>query len=65
MIDEYLRTQPNFKAYLPLNMTPNTCKFRFPQDRYFDHYVAYTSKILEPLFLAKIRIRVFQFQSNF
>ena len=42
MTDEFLRTHPNFKANLPsLYKTPTTYKFRFPQDRNFDHYVAY------------------------
>ena len=50
MTDEFLRTHPNFKANLPsLYMTPITYKFRFPQDRNFDHYVAYASKNLPQL----------------
>ena len=44
MTDEFLRTHPNFKANLPsLYLTPTSYKFRFPQDRSFDHYVAYAS----------------------
>ena len=62
MSDEFLRTHPNFKANLPsLYMTPTTNKFRFPQDRNFDHYVAYASKSLEQLsFWQAKRIRFFQ-----
>ena len=48
MTDEFLRTHPNFKANLfSLYMTPTTYKFRFPEDRNFDHYVAYASKTLK------------------
>ena len=67
MSDEFLRTHPNFKANLPsLYMTPTQYKFRFPQDRNFDHYVAYASKSLEQLsFWQAKRIRFFQFQFNF
>ena len=66
MTDEFLRTHPNFKANLPsLYMTPTTYKFRFPQDRNFDHYVAYASKILPQLaYWQNNRIRFFQFQFN-
>ena len=47
-------------------MTPTTYQFRFPQDRNFDHYVAYASKSLEQLsFWQAKRIRFFQFQFNF
>ena len=54
MTDKFLRTHLNFKANLPpLYMTPTTYKIRFPQDRNFDYYVAYTSKTLEHLFLTK------------
>ena len=43
-------------------MIPTTYKFRFPQDRNFDHYVAYASKSLEQFsFWQAKRIRVFQF----
>ena len=50
MTDEFLRTHPNFKANLPsLYMTPTTYNIRFPQDRNFDHYVAYASKNLPQL----------------
>ena len=50
MTDEFLRTHPNFKANLPsLYMTPTSYKFRFPQDRSFDHCVAYASKNLPQL----------------
>ena len=67
MSDEFLRTHPNFKANLPsLCMTPTTYKFRFPQDRNLDHYVAYASKSLEQLsFWPAKRICPFQFQFNF
>ena len=66
MTDEFLRTHPNFKANLPsLYMTPTTYKFRFPQDRNFDHYVAYASKNLPQLaFWQKNRIRFFHIQFN-
>ena len=66
MTDEFLRTHPKFKANLPsLYMTPTTYKFRFPQDRNFDHYVAYASKKLPQLtFWQNNRIRFFQFQFN-
>ena len=66
MTDEFLRTHPNFKANLPsLYMTPTTYKFRFPQDRNFDHYVAYASKNLPQLtFWQTNRVRFFQFQFN-
>ena len=66
MTDEFLRTHPNFKANLPsLYMTPTTYKFRFPQHRNFDHYVAYASKNLPQLaFSQNNRIRFFQFQFN-
>ena len=66
MTDEFLRTHPNFKANLPsLYMTPTTYKFRFPQDRNFDHYVAYASKNLPQLvFWQNNRVRFFQFQFN-
>ena len=66
MTDEFLRSHPNFKANLPsLYMTPTTYKFRFPQDRNFDHYVAYASKNLPQLaFWQTNRIRFFQFQFN-
>ena len=67
MSDEFLRTHPSFKANHPsLCMTPTTYKFRFPQDRNFDHYVAYASKSLEQLsFWQAKRIRFFQLQFNF
>ena len=67
MTDEFLRTHPNFKANLPsLYMTPTTYKFRFRQDRNFDHYVPYASKNLPQLaFWQNNRIRFFQFQFNF
>ena len=40
-------------------------KFRFPQDRNFDHYVAYASKNLPQLaFWQNNRVRFFQFQFN-
>ena len=66
MTDEFLRTHPNFKANLPsLYMTPTTYKFRFPQDRSFDHYVAYASKNLPQLaYWQNNRVRFFQFQFN-
>ena len=66
MTDEFLRTHPNFKANLPsLYMTPTTYKFRFPQDRSFDHYVAYASKNLPQLaYWQTNRVRFFQFQFN-
>ena len=66
MTDEFLRTHPNFKANLPsLYMTPTSYKFRFPQDRNFDHYVAYASKNLPQLaFWQNNRVRFFQFQFN-
>ena len=65
--DEFLRTHPNFKANLPsLYMTPTSYKFRFPQDRNFDHYVAYASKNLPQLaFWQNNRIRFSQFQFSF
>ena len=45
MTDEFLRTRRILKANLPfLYMTPTTYKFRFPQDKNYDHYVAYASK---------------------
>ena len=47
-------------------MTPTTYKFRLPQDRNFDHHVAYSSKSLKQLsFWQAKRIRFFQFQFNF
>ena len=66
MTDEFLRTHLNFKANLPsLYMTPTTYKFRFHQDRNFDHYVAYASKPLPQLaYWQTNRIRFFQFQFN-
>ena len=66
MTDEFLRTHPNFKANLPsLYMTPTTYNIRFPQDRNFDHYVAYASKNLPQLaYWQNNRIRFFQFQFN-
>ena len=66
LTDEFLRTHPNFKANLPsLYMTPTTYKFRFPQDRNFDHYVAYASKNLPQLAHWQTnRVRFFQFQFN-
>ena len=67
MSDESLRTHPNFKANLPSHyMTPTAYIFHFPQDRSFNHYVAYASKSLGqlPFWQAK-RIRFFQFQFNF
>ena len=66
MRDEFLRTHPSFKANLPsLYMTPTTYKFRFPQDRNFDHYVAYASTNLPQLaFWQNNRIRFFQFPFN-
>ena len=66
MTDEFLRTPPSFKANLPsLYMTPTSYKFRFPQDRNFDHYVAYASKNLPQLaFWQNNRVRFFQFQFN-
>ena len=66
MTDEFLRTHPIFKANLPsLYMTPTRNKFRFPQDRNSDHYVAYASKNLPQLaFWQNNRIRFFQFQFN-
>ena len=67
MSDEFLRNNPNFRANLPsLYMTPTAYKIRVPQDRNFDHYVAYSSKSLEQLsFWQAKRIRFFQFQSHF
>ena len=67
MTDEFLRTHPTFKANLPsLYMTRTSYKFRFPQDRNFDHYVAYASKNLPQLaFWQNNRIRFFQFQFSF
>ena len=67
MTDEFLRTHPNFKANLSsLYMTPTSYKFHFPQDRNFDHYVAYASKNLPQLaFWQNNRIRFLQFQFNF
>ena len=45
MTDEFLRTQPNFKANLTsLHTTPTTFK-----DENFDYYVAYAFKNLEQL----------------
>ena len=42
--------------------SPTTYKFRFPQDRKFDHYASYVSKSLEQLsFWQNNRIRFFQF----
>ena len=66
MRDEFLRTHPNFKANLPsLYMTPTTYKFRFPQDRNFDHYVAYASKNFSQLaYWQTNRVHFFQFQFN-
>ena len=66
MTDEFLRTHPNFKANLPsLYMTPTSYKFRFPQDRSFDHYIAYASKNLPQLaYWQNNRVRFFQFQFN-
>ena len=66
MTDEFLRTHPNFKANLPsLYMTPTSYKFRCPQDRSFDHYVAYASKNLPKLaYWQNNRVRFFQFQFN-
>ena len=66
MTDELLRTHPNFKANLPsLYMTPTSYKFRFPQDRSFDHYVANASKNLPQLaYWLNNRVRFFQFQFN-
>ena len=66
MTDEFLRTHPNFKANLPsLYMTPTSNKFRFPQDRSFDHFVAYASKNLPQLaYWQNNRIRFFQFHFN-
>ena len=63
MTDEFLRTHPNFEANFPsLYMTPTIYKFRFPQDRNVDHYVAYASKNLPQLaFWQNNRIR---FNSN-
>ena len=50
MTVEFLRTHPNFKANRSsLYITPTTCKFRFPQDRNFEHYLAYTSLNLKQL----------------
>ena len=65
--DEFLLTHPKIKTNLTsLYMTPTTYKFCFPQDRNFDHYVAYASKILEQLaFLQAKRIRFFLFHFNF
>ena len=61
--EEFLRTHPHFKANLPsLYITPTTNKIRFPQNRNFDHYVAYTSKKLEQLSPGKINVFV---SSNF
>ena len=63
MTDEFLRTHPNLKANLPtLYMIPTSYKFRFPQDRSFDHYVAYASKNLPQLaYWQNNRVRFFQF----
>ena len=48
LTDELLRTHLNFKTnFSSLNMTPTTYKFRYPQDRNFDHYGAYASKNFE------------------
>ena len=45
MTDEFFRT--HLKAdLLSLYMTPTTYKFRFSQERKFDHYVAYAPKNL-------------------
>ena len=50
MSDEFLRNHPIFKANLPsLYMTPTHYEFRLPQDRNFDHYIAYAFKCLEQL----------------
>ena len=67
MTGEFLRNYPNFKANLPsLYITPTQCNFRFPQDRNFDHYIAYASKSLEHLALWQAkRISFFQFHFNF
>ena len=67
MTDVFFRTHSNFKANFPsLYMTPTIYKFRFPQDRNFDHYVAYASTNLEQLSFWRIkRIRFFHFQFNF
>ena len=47
-------------------ITDTTYNFRFPQDRTFDHYVAYASKSLEQLFFWQAkRIRFFHFLFNF
>ena len=52
MSDEFLRNHPNFKANLPsLYMISTQYKFRFPQDRNFDHYIAY-AKFRTTLLLA-------------
>ena len=61
MTDELLRTLPNFNANLPsLYMTHTSYKFRFPQDRNFDHYVAYASKnLLQLAFWQNNRLRFF------
>ena len=63
----FLRTHPNFKTNLPsLYMTPTQYNFRFPQDRNFDHYVAYASKSLEQFsFWQAKRISFFQLQFSF
>ena len=67
MTDEIHRTHLNFKPNLPsLYMTPTTYKFRFPQDRNFDHYVADASKKLEQIsFWHNKRVHFFQFHFNF
>ena len=70
MSDEFLRTHPIFKANISsLYMIPTTYKFRFPQNRNFDHYVAYASKSLEHLsfwhFWQAKPIRFFRFQFTF
>ena len=64
MTNKFLRTHPNLKANLPsLYMTPTTYKFRFPQDQYFDQYVAYASKNLEQ-FLSWQKNAFASFSSN-
>ena len=69
MTDKVLRNHPNsnFKANLPsLYMTATQYKFRFPQDRNFDYYIAFASENLEQLsFWQAKRLRFFQFQFNF
>ena len=56
---ELLRALPIFEAnLLSFYMTPTLYKLRFPQNRKFDHCVAYASKILNNSHSGKINVIV-------